>query len=429
MCATASAVRGGGAEHGYLHYVGVRPKWAGYKLGFCISCVATESFRTDSCTDAVLNTDPPRLAALKTYLRIGYRPQARHEAHVEIWKKVVEETRISEAVRKGTPLGKGKKKLISNAIISNLIDTFNKSYKPNVGTINTAEMEKLLKLTKGELAKLMSNIDKPYPKEKFRITDTSKVSRIDKAAALRDILNREGISYYKAGRGDTPGKDYRFVLDPDKKKAKQKFKKLEKSKTFGFPKKTFYTKYPKSYKQDITTISKQSDEYKKFGYGRDRNTILLLGRALNNSLRKMSDKELYKFVDNNPKLKNLVTAFFNAKTGLIKPVPLKDMDMQFIRFKSKKRVDIYWDQSMTDLRKHLESGPVIILIEPREPYLHWIMVNGYDSSKNIFRISETNDTDYHYTESLLKKKWLKWDGMLDWLPGVGLKEGIVITLR
>jgi hypothetical protein len=51
--------------------------------------------------------------------------------------KVVEETRISEAVRKGTPLGKGKKKLISNAIISNLVDTFNKSYKPNVGTINT----------------------------------------------------------------------------------------------------------------------------------------------------------------------------------------------------------------------------------------------------------------------------------------------------
>ena len=55
--------------------------------------------------------------------------------------------------------------------------------------------------------------------------------------------------------------------------------KLEKSKTFGFPKKTFYTKYPKSYKQDITTISKQAAEYKKFGYGRDRNTILLLGRA------------------------------------------------------------------------------------------------------------------------------------------------------
>ena len=256
-----------------------------------------------------------------------------------IWNKVVEETRISEAVRKNTAFGKGKKKLISAAIVGNLIDTFNKSYKPNVGTINTAEMEKLLKLTKGELSKLMSNIDKPYPKDKFRLTDSSQVSRIDKAAALKDILNREGISYYKAGRGDSPGKDYRFVLDPDKKKAKQKFKKLEKSKTFGFPKKTFYTKYPKSYKQDITTISKQSAEYKKFGYGRDRNTILLLGRALNNGLRKMSDKELYKFVDNNPKLKNLVTSFFNAKTGLIENVPLEEMDMQQIRTNAQFEVD------------------------------------------------------------------------------------------
>lgn len=269
----------------------------------------------------------------------------------EIWNKTVEETRISEAVRKGTSLGKGKKKLISNAIIGNLVETFNKSYKPNVGTINTAEMEKLLKLTKGELAKLMSNIDKPYPKEKFRITDTSKVSRIDKAAALKDILNREGISYYKAGRGDTPGKDYRFVLDPDKKKAEQKFKQLEKSKTFGFPKKTFYTKYPKSYKQDITTISKQSAEYKKFGYGRDRNTILLLGRALNNGLRKMSDKQLYKFVDNNPKLKNLVTAFFNAKTGLIENVPLKDMDMQQIRINAQFEVDHIRGRATVDYDK------------------------------------------------------------------------------
>ena len=102
---------------------------------------------------------------------------------------------------------------------------------------------------------------------------------------------------------------------------------------------------------------------------------------------------------------------------------------QFMRFKSRKRAQIYWDQSMTDLRAHLEEGPVIILIEPREPYLHWIMVNGYNSSTNIFTISETSDTEYKYSESTLKKKWLKWDGMLDWLPGVGLEEGVIITLR
>ena len=269
----------------------------------------------------------------------------------EIWNKTVEETRISEAVRKNTAFGKGKKQLVSNAIISNLIDTFNKSYKPNIGTINTSEMEKLLKLTKGELSKLMSNIDKPYPKEKFRVVDSSKVSRIDKAAALKDILNREGISYRKASRGDGPGKDYRFVLDPDRKKAEQKLKKLEKSKTFGFPKKKYYTKYPKSYKQEITTLSKQSADYKKFGYAKDRNTILLLGKALNNGLKKMSDKQLYKFIDNNPKLKNLVTAFFNAKTGSIENVPLKDMDMRQIRINSQFEIDHIRGRSTVDYDK------------------------------------------------------------------------------
>ena len=91
ICATASAVRGGGAEHGYLHFVGVRPEWAGRKLGFYASCAATESFRVDGCTDAALNTDAHRLAALKTYLRIGYRPEPRHEAHAEIWARALDE--------------------------------------------------------------------------------------------------------------------------------------------------------------------------------------------------------------------------------------------------------------------------------------------------------------------------------------------------
>ena len=45
ICATASAVRGGGAEHGYLHFVGVRPKWAGHKRRFCVSCVARNHSR------------------------------------------------------------------------------------------------------------------------------------------------------------------------------------------------------------------------------------------------------------------------------------------------------------------------------------------------------------------------------------------------
>ncbi len=92
MCATATAVRNGGPEHGYLHFVGVRPKWSGRRLGFLVSCMATESFKADGCIDAALNTDPPRVAALKTYLRIGYRPLPVHDAHVDIWRRILAQT-------------------------------------------------------------------------------------------------------------------------------------------------------------------------------------------------------------------------------------------------------------------------------------------------------------------------------------------------
>ena len=257
-----------------------------------------------------------------------------------IWNKTVEETRISEAVRKGTRLGKGKKQLISPALLSNLVETFNKSYKRNVGTINVVEMEKLLKLPKGELIRLMSNIDKPYPKEALRFAKADTVARINKAATLKKILDKEGITYSKLARGGGEGKgsaEYRFKLDPDKNKAAKKFTKLQNSKTFRLTEKK--STKPVSTKQVITTLSKQSDEYKKFGYGRDRNAINNLTNALNNSMKAMSDKELYNFVNKNPKIKNLVTATFDAKAGKIINIPLKDLTMDQIRTRAKFEVD------------------------------------------------------------------------------------------
>ena len=266
-----------------------------------------------------------------------------------IFNKVVEETRISEAVRKGTRAGQGKTKLISAAIVDNLIETFNKSYKPNVGTINTSEMEKLLKLSKGELSKLMSSIEKPYPEEALRFAKSDTVSRINKAAVLKDLLEQEGITYSKMARGGGEGigsAEYRFKLDPDKNKAAAKLKQLKNSKTFGFLKQT--TPKSQNVKQTITTLSKQSDEYKKYGYGRDRNAINNLTKALNNSLRSMNDKELYNFVDKNSKIKNLVTATFDAKTGQIKNVPLKNMDIQQIRNNAQFEVDHIRGRSTVD---------------------------------------------------------------------------------
>ena len=42
-------------------------------------------------------------------------------------------------------------------------------------------------------------------------------------------------------------------------------------------------------------------------------------------MKAMSDKELYNFVNKNPKIKNLVTATFDAKAGKIINIPLKDL--------------------------------------------------------------------------------------------------------
>ena len=145
-----------------------------------------------------------------------------------IFNKFLEETRISEAIRKGTKTAKGKEKLISAAFIENFIETFNKSYKPIVGTLNTAQMEKLLKLPEGDLSRIMSSIDKPVPPEKLRFARTDTMTRIRKAAVLKDILDLEGITYEKFGRtSGKGGKDYRFTLDPDKNVAAKKFIQLQ----------------------------------------------------------------------------------------------------------------------------------------------------------------------------------------------------------
>ena len=246
-----------------------------------------------------------------------------------IFNKVIEETRITEALRKnrGRP---GQKKLISEAVLSNILKTFKESYKPNIGTIDTKAMGKLLKLPEGELEKLMTFIDKDYPDEKLRLEKSSDVSRTTKAAALKNKLKAAGITFTKYGRKGK-GSRYRFKLDKDINKADKKFKQLEKSKTFGFSKEYKTPKYPKDYKAKFTTLSKLSDEYKKMGYAKDRGAIHQLTKALNNAVKGMSDSQLRAFVNNNPKIKNLVTAVFDARTGNITNRNLSAMSISQIR--------------------------------------------------------------------------------------------------
>lgn len=103
------------------------------------------------------------------------------------------------------------------------------------------------------------------------------------------------------------------------------------------------------------------------------------------------------------------------------------VNAQFSARGSSKRVRVYNNSTLNSLKAQLRKGPVIILIEPRAGYLHWVVVSGYTSA-NRFYINETNDKVYRYSSRKLTKRWLNWDGMLDWLPGAGLAEGVMITL-
>jgi mycothiol synthase len=73
---------------GYVHWVAVHADHRGKRLGYIVSLEVLRYFRSIGCRDAVLETDPPRLAAIRTYLNLGFVPEnvdPEHEAH---WRDI-----------------------------------------------------------------------------------------------------------------------------------------------------------------------------------------------------------------------------------------------------------------------------------------------------------------------------------------------------
>ena len=73
---------------GYLHWVAVDPDHQGQRLGFFVSLAVLHTFGTLGCTDAVLETQDHRLAAIQTYLKLGFLPEYRDETHRERWETI-----------------------------------------------------------------------------------------------------------------------------------------------------------------------------------------------------------------------------------------------------------------------------------------------------------------------------------------------------
>lgn len=76
---------------GYLHWVAVDPNHRGQRLGFFLSLAVLHTFGTLGCADALLETQDHRLAAIQTYLKLGFLPQYLDETHRERWAVIIRE--------------------------------------------------------------------------------------------------------------------------------------------------------------------------------------------------------------------------------------------------------------------------------------------------------------------------------------------------
>lgn len=73
---------------GYLHWVGVSPAHRGQRLGNLVSLAVLHEFVAIGFQQSVLNTDDYRLAAIKTYEKLGFVPVPAHDSHKARWDAV-----------------------------------------------------------------------------------------------------------------------------------------------------------------------------------------------------------------------------------------------------------------------------------------------------------------------------------------------------
>jgi mycothiol synthase len=81
-------------RRGLIHMVGASSAYSGKRLGYTVSLAVLQELRLLGCTEAALSTDDFHLAAIKTYLNLGFVPLVNHASHPERWMQVAEDLRI-----------------------------------------------------------------------------------------------------------------------------------------------------------------------------------------------------------------------------------------------------------------------------------------------------------------------------------------------
>lgn len=75
-------------DTGYVHMVGVSPAYRGQGLGRLVTLAVLHWLRGQGYRRVILHTDEWRLLAIRTYLRLGFRPVFFDDHHMRRWDAV-----------------------------------------------------------------------------------------------------------------------------------------------------------------------------------------------------------------------------------------------------------------------------------------------------------------------------------------------------
>lgn len=78
-----------GPDNAILHWVGTHPGHVGQRLGYEVSLAALQQAGAERRGAATLLTDDGRIAAIKTYLRLGFVPVLSHASHADRWGAIL----------------------------------------------------------------------------------------------------------------------------------------------------------------------------------------------------------------------------------------------------------------------------------------------------------------------------------------------------
>ena len=263
----------------------------------------------------------------------------------QIFKNFQKETRDTESIKRFPNLEKNKGRtplLSSRSHLDNLLGPgkkFDRVYKTDVSPtgqklLTIDEFAKKIGYSSKQIRKLLAGrfLDMPKPVERFTLRGVEAASLIQGYNKFQKALEDSGIKV-------TYPKDMERIKREGSRGATGKMKRgagkirieasPEQIKNFKLPfvKKDVFSGdiTPTKQKDIYSSLSKASDEYKKFGYSKDRKAVTNFKKALNNTLRAMSTDELVKFINKNPKLKHIVETTFNPKTLEFEKISTEDL--------------------------------------------------------------------------------------------------------